>query len=249
MKIKKYTFLIILFVLSNIFLFSQTATFGIAYDNFASPTLGIFGNISSNLTENSELEARLKYLNENNYEVLVATNFKPINFLNLTTGFDVFLEDNILYPGFIFQTKFITKKSSQYKLSVVVGLNPEDLLKPDSFTFQSGLFIIKENASMNLDVGYTGKKEENYHKVTIESLFLGFNDIAPFDIGIRFSCQGIFSPFSNKRNVNFILDFGIESNIKKNDSITSVGVKTQIFSLDKKNSFPISIFISKTVTF
>ena len=110
MKIKKYTFLIILFVFSNIFLFSQTATFGIAYDNFASPTLGIFGNISSNLTENTELEARLKYLNENNYEVLVATNFKPINFLNLTTGFDVFVEDNILYPGFIFQTKFITKK-------------------------------------------------------------------------------------------------------------------------------------------
>ena len=150
MKIKKYFLISILFVFSNIFLFSQTATFGIAYDNFASPTLGIFGNISSDLAKNTELEARLKYLNENNYEVLITTNFKPLNFFNLITGFDVILEDNILYPGFVFQTNFITKKSSQYRLGVAVGLNPENVLKPNSFTLKTGLFIKKENAE---DVG------------------------------------------------------------------------------------------------
>ena len=249
MKIKKYFLISILFVFSNIFLFSQTATFGIAYDNFSSPTLGIFGNISSDLAKNTELEARLKYLNENNYEVLITTNFKPLNFFNLITGFDVILEDNILYPGFVFQTNFITKKSSQYRLGVAVGLNPENVLKPNSFTLKTGLFIKKENASMNLDISYTGRVQEKYHKIAIESLFLGFNDIAPFDIGIRFGAKGILNPMSEKRNANFILDFGLESNIKKNNSITSVGIKTRVFSLDKKKSFPISIFISKTVTF
>lgn len=247
-KIIKLIFFIFTFIFLSSLLYSQNLNFGVAFDNFSTPNLGFFGKISSNISEEIKLNAELDYLGENNYNVVVSTSFSPFDFFRITPGFDILLENNFLYPGFMVESTFSKNQLSEFKLNLILGLNPENLLQPNIITLKSSLYLKNDTATLNMDFRYQQQINKPHFNFDINTLVVGFQENIPFKLGFIINFQFIFNltksiPFS------LLCDLGMQTDIIKNDSITTIGLKLRPLNPNKKYYLPIFIFISKTVTF
>lgn len=247
MKKIKFLIFITFFIFSLFFATSQTVKMGIAYDNYDEYCFGLFGNISSNLFDNTTLTADLSYYGTNNYKASILTSYSCLNFLTLNTGFIFSLEEPIPYPSILLGTLFTTKNNSKISLDFSLGFNSKNLTKLDVFNVKAGFFVSEENASLDFSFEYKNITHLDYQKITIDSIFIGFQEGCPFNIGILFTCQGILAR-QEPKPLQILMDFGIKTDIIEENSIKSFGIKTRFIPY-KKNDFPFIFFLSKTVTF
>lgn len=240
---KKNVFSLIVFLSIATLSFSQTAEYGFAYDTFSTKTFGLFGNISNPLTKQVSLTARLDYFGGNNYKALVATEYKPVSFGKLYGGFTIYLEETYFFPGVDLNLNLWTKKLFDLNLNFILGLNPNNVLKPGRFQTNVSLVTKEATSSLELIFGYTSNLIDSSKRYDINIRAKAFQENVPFVLGLKLDTQTLLG----KNNFTLLIDTGISGEIHKESEIITISFVYRVFGA-KKTSHPFLISFSKKVT-
>ena len=245
---KKIIFIPLIFLTLSFGIFATEVEYGIAYDTYNGNKVGFFGEISSKLSKNTDINAKIDYLGGENYQYLISAKYSPFSFASLLGGFSVSQKDNKLIPGFYTSLSFFTPKSFRFSTNFLLELTPTDIKELNDFGLGFDFFVLTQNAALDISTNYLNRNNFQYNQLDFDVKMLAYDTNVPIKIGFAFFSETVLD-FSSKKMFNATFDIELSTQYEKDNSTTIIALGTQFKDSAKASSFPYMISFSKKVTY
>ena len=241
---KKILFITLICLTISFGIFATEFEYGIALDNYNGGKVGFFGEVSSELSKNTDINAKIDYLGGENYHYLISAEYSPFSFASFLGGFSVSQKDNKLIPSLYTSLSLFTPKSLKFTTNFLLELNSTEIKELTNFGIGFDLFIFTENATLDINTNYLNRNNFQYNQFNSSTQVLAFEDNIPVKIGLGLFSETVLD-FSKERKLNITYDFEVSTQYEKDNSTTIIAVRAQVFNFPKKKSQPYMISLSK----
>ncbi len=245
---KKIIFITLIFLTFSLGIFATEVEYGVAYDNYNGNKVGFFGEISSELTKKTDINAKIDYFGGENYQYLISAKYSPFSFTSILGGFSVSQKDNKLIPGLYTSFSLFTPKSFRFTTNYLLELTSTNMEELKDFGLGFDLFILAENSSLDINTNYLNRKNFQYNQLDFDIKILAYDTNVPIKIGFAFFSETVLD-FSSKKMFKATFDIELSTQYEKDNSTTIIALGTQFKDSAKTSSFPYMISFSKKVKY